>query len=126
MDKSGSPDRGRIVMVRWLAPAFVQGVLDASPEALKAQAERAARGLQETRIPPIRRRWEDESLAPDRRSTAGGDPLDLGSSTAVLKANAMRLAAHHRRNCDGATCTIRFRGCSSYSTGRRSPLTPGE
>jgi len=28
-------------MVRWLAPAFVQGVLDASPEVLKAQAERA-------------------------------------------------------------------------------------
>ena len=51
MEKSSSPDRGRIVMVRWLAPAFVQGVLDASPEALKAQAERAARELQETRYP---------------------------------------------------------------------------
>ena len=38
-------------MVRWLAPAFVQGVLAASPEALKAQAERAARELQETRYP---------------------------------------------------------------------------
>ena len=61
-------------MVRWLAPAFVQGVLDASPEALKAQAERAARGLQETRIPPIRRRWEDESWPSGRRSTVGRRP----------------------------------------------------
>ena len=58
-------------MVRWLAPAFVQGVLDASPEVLKAQAERAARGLQETRILLIRRRWEDESWPPGRRSTVG-------------------------------------------------------
>jgi hypothetical protein len=51
MEKPGSPDRGSIVTVRWLAPVVVQRVVDASPEALKAQAERAARELQETRYP---------------------------------------------------------------------------
>ena len=44
-------------MVRWLAPAFVQGVLDASPEALKAQAERAR---------------EDSKRPGSRRSDVGG------------------------------------------------------
>ena len=33
-----------------------------------------------------------------------------GSPTAVLKANAMRLAAHHGRTCDEATCTISLSG----------------
>jgi hypothetical protein len=75
MEQSGSPDRGRILMVRWLAPAVVQRVFGASPEGLKAQAERAARGLQETRIPPIRRRGEDESWPPGLRSTVWRRPF---------------------------------------------------